>query len=120
MLSLILISLTVVAAQQQAQVTIVQKTSGWCSPAIANVSGNVTVNCIGVDPRALKRLNALLNRRTLELGAKIREADEWAQSYHELEGRLSAVGDDSELSRQAQELLRKGELEGAGAILDRI
>jgi hypothetical protein len=44
------ISLVVIAAlHQQAPVTIVQKTSGWCSPVIANVIGNVTVNCIGVD-----------------------------------------------------------------------
>lgn len=72
-----LISLLVAAAVPQAPVTIVQKTRGWCSPAIANVVGNVTVNCIGVDPRALKRLNGELNRKNLELADKIREADEW-------------------------------------------
>jgi hypothetical protein len=32
----------VAARQQQAPVTIVQQTSGWCSPASANVVGNVT------------------------------------------------------------------------------
>jgi tetratricopeptide (TPR) repeat protein len=120
MLSLILISLAVVAAQQQAQVAIVQKTSGWCSPAIANVVGNVTVNCIGVDPRALKRLNVELNRKNLQLADKTREADNWTKRYNELEARLSAAGDDSDQSRQAEEYLHEGELEKAGVILDQI
>src|SRR5215469_17771576 len=99
MLGTMLISLAVVAAQQRAPATIVQKTSGWCSPAIANVVGNVTVNCIGVDPRALKRLNAELDRKNLQLADRIREADEWTKRYKELEARLSEAGDDSELSR---------------------
>ena len=46
MLGSVPILLFVMAALHQAPVTIVQKTSGWCSPAIANVVGNVTVNCI--------------------------------------------------------------------------
>ena len=46
MLDTMLIVAVALAAQQQAPVTIVQKTSGWCSPAIANVVGSVTVNCI--------------------------------------------------------------------------
>ena len=117
---MILIALAVLSAQQQTPVTIVQKTSGWCSPAIANVVGNVTVNCIGVDPRALKRLNAELSRKNLQLADRIHEADEWTTRYKELEARLSEAGDDSELSHQAEEYLHEGELEKAGAILDQI
>jgi len=98
----------------------VQKTSGWCSPAIANVIGNVTVNCIGVDPRALKRLNVELSRKSLELAEKIREADEWTTRYKELEARLGEAPDDKVLSHQAEEYLHQGELEKAGAILDQI
>jgi tetratricopeptide (TPR) repeat protein len=120
MLSLPLISVVVMAALQQAPVTIVQKTSGWCGPAIANVIGNVTVNCVGVDPRALKRLNAELKRRNVEVADRIREADEWTSRYKELEARLGEAGDDTVLSRQAEEYLHQGDLEKAGTILDRI
>src|ERR1017187_1206857 len=119
MLSPMLISLVVMAAQQ-AQPTILQRSSGWCSPNIANVVGHVTVNCVGVDPRALRRLNEALNRKKLQLADKIREADEWTAKYKELETRLSEAPDDVALSRQAEEYLREGDLEKAGAVLDRI
>ena len=94
-----------------------QISTGWCSPNIANVTGPVTVNCIGVDPRALKRLNAQLGRQNVEIGAKIQQANEWAERYHELEKRLTETGDDTELSRQAAQYLKAGELEKAGAVL---
>jgi hypothetical protein len=95
----------------KAPVGIVQKTSGWCSPAIANVVGSVTVNCIGADPRALSRLNAELSRKNLAVADKIREADEWTSRYQEVEIRLREAGDDTALSRQAEEYLHEGELE---------
>ena len=120
MLSSVLTPLIFAVAFQQTPVPSVQKSSGWCSPNIANVTGNVTVNCIGVDPRALTRLNAQLNRKNLELADKIREADEWTGRYKELEARLSEAGDDSVLSQQAEVYLHEGELEKAGATLDRI
>lgn len=117
---LVLFASLVMLAVPPAPQTIVQKTSGWCSPAIANVVGNVTVTCIGVDPRALKRLNAELNRKNLELADTIREANEWTQKYKELEKRLNDATDDPALSRQAEEYLHEGELEKAGKILDQI
>jgi tetratricopeptide (TPR) repeat protein len=120
MLDSLLIPLAVLAVQQQAPVTIVQQTSGWCSPVIANVVGNVTVNCIGVDPRALKWLNAELTRKNLQFADRIREADEWTSRYKELEARLTGAADDSALSHKAEEYLHEGELENAGAILDQI
>src|SRR5271166_2254600 len=116
MLSALLIPLVVVAAQQP-QPTLVQKSSGWCSPNIANVTGNVTVNCTGVDPRALKRLNAELSRKNLRLADKIREADEWTGKYKELDERLKRAGDQNAMSRQAEEYLHAGELEKAKAVL---
>jgi tetratricopeptide (TPR) repeat protein len=117
---MMLILLVVVAAQQQAPVTIVQKTSGWCSPAIANVVGNVTVNCIGVDPRALKRLNERLSAMKLDRDKAVQAADEWTSRYKELGTQLSQAGDDTALSHQAEEYLHEGELEKAGAILDQV
>lgn len=105
---------------QQSPVVLQQSTSGWCSPAIANVSGGVTVNCIDVDPRALSQLNADLSQKNLELSQKIREANDWAERYHELEKRLSKTADEVTLSHQAEEYLHEGELEKAGAVLDEI
>ncbi len=129
MLATPLISMMFMAAVQQAsgaivqkQVAgpIVQKTSGWCSPVIANVTGKVTVNCIGVDPRALNRLNAALSRMALQKEDKVREANEWTRRYKELETQLSKAGNDAVLSRQAEEYLHQGELEKAGEILDKV
>src|ERR1019366_1714969 len=120
MLVTILTSLMVLANAQQSVPTTVQKTSGWCSPNIANVVGNVTVNCIGVDPRALKKLNERISLMKLDRDKAVQVADEWTTRYKELEAQLSAAGDDSVLSRQAEEYLHQGELEKAGAILDQI
>ncbi len=48
-------------AQQEPASRIEQKTAGWCAPAVADIEGNVTINCQGVDPKALARLNELLD-----------------------------------------------------------
>jgi tetratricopeptide (TPR) repeat protein len=113
-----LMMLMILVAQSPAIIR--QSTSGWCSPTIANVTGRVTVNCIGVNPRALEKLNQRLNRTSQELRAKIDEANDWAERYHELEARLSEPGPNAELSHQAEEHLRDGDLDKAKEILDRI
>jgi hypothetical protein len=94
---------------------VVQRSTGWCSPNVAYVVGNVTINCIGVDPRALKRLNKELSKKNEDLSKKIQEANEWAQRYHELEKLLKDTDDD--LSRRAAEYLHQGDLKKAGEIL---
>src|SRR5271167_2387536 len=119
MLIALLIPVAILVAQQ-AQPATVQKSSGWCSPNISNVAGNVTVNCIGVDPRALNRLNQHLVEMKLDRDKAVQVANEWTAKYKELEAQLSKAGDDSVLSRQAEEYLHEGELEKAGAILDQI
>ena len=90
---------------------VTQTTEGWCNPAVAGTQGNVTITCQGVDPRALQRLNELLDKKDLELADKIREANDWAQKYQDL---LAAAADDPEL----QNLIKEGKLEKAGSILD--
>jgi len=40
------------AAQTGRSPVIIQRTSGWCSPAIVNVGGPITFVCNGVSPRA--------------------------------------------------------------------
>jgi tetratricopeptide (TPR) repeat protein len=103
------LALVLVAASAWAETT--QTTQGWCSPAVADTQGNVIINCMGVDPKALQRLNELLDKKDFELKEKVTEADAWARKYREL---LTAAVDDPQL----QDLIRKGELEQAGAILD--
>ena len=107
-------------ATAQAPAVIHQSTTGWCSPVIANVTGNVTVNCIGVDPRALTRLNAQLAKKNQQLNASIAEANQWVERYNELDAQLKAAGSNSELSKQAQEYVHQGDFEKAREILDRL
>src|SRR3954454_23522372 len=56
-----------------------QSTTGWCSPIQSG--NNNTFVCNGVDPRAMKRLNDLLDQRDLTLQQKTAEANEWARRY---------------------------------------
>jgi hypothetical protein len=49
-----------VVAKAVATEAVRQTTEGWCSPAVAEVGGDVTVACHGVDPEALERLKELL------------------------------------------------------------
>jgi tetratricopeptide (TPR) repeat protein len=95
-----------------------QKTEGWCSPAVADIKGNVKITCNGVDPRAMKNLNDLLEIRNLQLSDKIKEADEWTKRYRDLEESIKKMGDDDADSKEALRLIKEGELLKAGAILD--
>lgn len=113
------VALTLVAAPGWAQ-SIRQQTAGWCSPAVADAKGNVSIVCQGVDPKALARLNELLDKKDLELAQKIQEANEWATKYRDLSARLAAAGDDGQLAEQAKNLVQEGKFEQAGALLDRL
>jgi tetratricopeptide (TPR) repeat protein len=103
-----------------------QRTSGWCSPAI-NGSGNQVV-CQGVDdPRAMARLEELLNQKDHDLREKIDDANEWVRKYNELNAQLTdarrqleAKGEDATLVQTAQDLLHEGKLDDARKIYDRL
>lgn len=97
-----------------------QRTEGWCSPAVADVRGNVHVVCQGVDPRALDRLNELLDLKDLKLAEKIEEADNWASKYNKLKSRLEFLVGDPNLTQQARRLINQGEFEKAGELLDQL
>ena len=110
--------------------SITQQTEGWCSPAVGQTGGNVTIICQGVDPKALKRLNELLDKKDLKLQEKIRKAEEWARKYQELFQLLAEVGRDNELAQRLAEegrdnklarltqiLLREGNLEEADTLV---
>src|SRR5215217_8589913 len=73
-----------------------QTTYGWCSPAIHEVVGDVVITCNGVDPKALERLNELLDKKDLEPEAKVKQAESWTRIYQELKGRLASLGETSE------------------------
>ncbi len=122
-----IVCLLVIFAEAAPAVTaqVEQSTTGWCSPA-QNGSGN-TVICNGVDPRAVNRLNELLDRMSLDLEQKTAEANDWARRYNELNAQLEetkkqleAKGEDSTLVETAQDLLHEGKLEEARAIFDRL
>jgi tetratricopeptide (TPR) repeat protein len=103
-----------------AQATIPQFSGKWCDPVTSNVTGKITINCIGIDPRALDVLSTELDRTNAQADERVRQANEWAEKYKQLEKRLEDAGETSELSRQAQDFLRKGQFAQAGAVLDRI
>jgi tetratricopeptide (TPR) repeat protein len=108
-----------------AEITQTTGSGSWCSPA-QNGNGN-TVICNGVDPRAVDRLNELLDRKDLDLKQKTAEANDWARRYTELNAQLdetkqhlTAKGEDATLVETAQDLLHQGKLEEARAIFDRL
>jgi len=61
-----LVVLSLFALQGQAAMIeqTTQTTIGWCSPAVGKAD-NVTIICQGVDPKALTRLNELLDKKDL-------------------------------------------------------
>jgi hypothetical protein len=67
------------SAAQAASIT--QQTDGSCSPAVGQTGGNVTImlNCPGVDPKVLQRLNEDFNKQGRELQETKRKVDEWAR-----------------------------------------
>jgi tetratricopeptide (TPR) repeat protein len=93
------------------------QTSGWCSPIVINAQGPVTITCTGVDPSALKTLNAELARQKLEETAAVKQANEWAARYHALQNELAQQTTHGGLTQKAAALLAKGDLDGAEEIL---
>lgn len=56
----------------------------------------------------------------MQLARKVREANEWAKRYKDLEARLAQRINERGLAGQAEEYLHQGDLEKAGTILDQI
>lgn len=94
-----------------------QASSGWCSPTVKNVVGDLVIICRGVNPALLERLNEQLRGTESTLDEKIKRADDWVVRYNELASALSSRGDDSGLAASAAELLKAGDLAGAERIL---
>ena len=107
-------------AQQMSIGSIAQK--GVC--AVAGVTGNVTINCPGVDPSVLRVLNeqfrARLKERDLHIDQITKDANEWKDRFLDLTTRLADAGVNDSLQRRAEELLKEGKLDEAGRVLDEV
>ena len=84
-LSLLIAAYLLSASCLGAEVT--QPAEDRCSLAIP-IKGNAAIVCNGVDPKALARLDELLNKKDLELNEKVEGAEAWARSYRELQEQL--------------------------------
>jgi len=69
-----------------------QRTEGSCSPAVADVKGNVSIVCEGVDPALLNDIVKLLNeilRDTKKLDQIRQELDKASKKTDQIEERLA-------------------------------
>jgi tetratricopeptide (TPR) repeat protein len=97
---------------------VIQTTTGFCSPAINNAMGPVSITCYGVDPKLLERLNQLLDRQNINPKEKVRRGDEWTRQYLELKTRLLLLSEQSPIARSAAVALERGDLAETGKELD--
>jgi hypothetical protein len=86
-----------------------QQTEGGCSPNVAYTGGNVsiTINCPGLDPKALEALNR-----------DMRFTKEELRSIRELLQQAKAASD-TQIGQQAEALVREGKLQEANTLLGR-
>lgn len=121
------------------QTSIEQHAEGACSPPIVNNQGHVSISCQGVDEKALRFLEEKLSTRFTQLAEQLqslneanrtirnlndlndtlrKQADEWAERYKELSGRLAGSRPDTEEARQARTLIQQGKFADATRILE--
>jgi tetratricopeptide (TPR) repeat protein len=118
--------------------SIQQHSGGDCSPPIIDNRGKISISCPGVTPEALRYLEDNLSEQFSRLNKQLRglnetertirnlndlvdnlrkQADDWAQRYHDLSTRLAESPVDSEQAKQAHDLIQRGEFAKAEAIL---
>jgi hypothetical protein len=68
-------------------------------------------------PKTIGNLNELLDKKNVELAEKVREVEDWTKKYGELSQRLEQQPADDELSKQAGDALKEGDLSRAEALL---
>src|ERR1700686_892638 len=121
-----LLLLTLVAfSDQQSVQSIVQKSQGPCTSNTAGVQGNVTVNisCPGVSLEAMNYFNQQLAGnlgRLKKLEDQVHEAETWRAKYIALTERLGGMQADSEFAKKADHLIKTGQLDEAGRVLDQL
>lgn len=114
-LGLVVVTLAAYAAPQTIQIT-----HGSCSPAVSNVTGNVTITCQDVSPEALEQINNIFATKFKQLTDRLRETEEWVGQLKGLEARLVAISNPVDQEKKAAVLLQQGRLEEAGQNLDEI
>lgn len=113
-----IVLLTVTTQADPRQIT--QSTQGHCSPSVADVEGDVTIVCEGVDPRVVERLNELLDLKQLQLDEMIIEANRWMERYRSLLRSLSASTASSIILSEINELISDGKFDQATEIVEEI
>ncbi len=94
-----------------------QKTKGWCSPAVNDTKGNITIDCHGVSPKIVKRLEELLDKNELDLIKAKETILLWFKKYNELKSQLTARPAADKKATKAKILLENGDLKGAKDLL---
>jgi hypothetical protein len=100
-----------------------QQTHGSCSPTVGQTGGNVnmTINCPGVDPKALDAFTRELGVTQGQLrltNQQLEKANDLFRRYHEL-FRQAGFIQDPRLTPRAQDLVREGRLKEAETLLNR-
>ena len=97
-------------AQQMSIGSVTQK--GTC--VVAGVTGNVTVNCPGIDPAVVRiieeQFNARLKDRDVRIEEITKEVNDWRDKFLDLTARLADAGVNNALKRKAEDLLKAGKL----------
>lgn len=101
---------------------IIQVTTGWCSPTVANVIGNVVIKCVGVPPPVHKRLTEELARlkvtHHLETQQLVDQANNWARAYKKLNERLQQLPGNPAEAQEIRQLIANGQIEAAAVRVD--
>lgn len=102
---------------------VIQMTSGWCSPTIANVVGNVSIKCVGISPAVHRQLNEDLQRvqakHKLQVQELIAKAEMWVARYKQLKQHVDEQPASSTAVEEVNQLIRAGNLRQAAERLDR-
>ena len=107
--------------QATPQTVVPQKTQG--APAIGTVGGSVHIGdvhqyALPADPKAHQRFLALLDRKDLDIAERDRQLEELSEKYQELQTRLESGPETTERRHKVAELIRQGEFEKGGVLLD--
>jgi len=91
---------------------------------VADGTGNVTINCPGLDPAVVRvlseQLGAQLKEREWRIDQITKEANDWKDGFLDLLTRLADAGVNDGLHLRAENLLKEGKLDEAGKVLDEL
>ena len=109
------------APQATAQTLVRQKTQG--APAIGTVGGSFHIGDVHqqaspLDTKAHQRILELMDRKDFDIAERDRRIEELSEKYRELQTRLESGPEKTEQSHKIAELIRQGEFEKGGALLD--